>query len=208
MTVFISGKITDNPNYREEFAQAEKMINSYSGLVALNPTILPLGLNNRDYMQIGLQMINNSDAIFMLPNWTESSGARVEHSYAKYLDMLIFYSEEEMAPWAMNGVADGYTNEIESSLYDIEEIHDNCTVEIWKNSATGEFSIGWQENNSWIPLTEDNIPEECVIAYSPTQGQMIGWIFEDHDGTFYCESAGVCIENVTHWREKNKAPSK
>jgi len=32
-----------------------------------------------------------------------------------------------------------------SGIYDIEEIHENCTVEIWKNSVTGEVSIGWYE---------------------------------------------------------------
>lgn len=31
-------------------------------------------------------------------------------------------------------------------IYDQEEIHENCTVQIWKNSATGEVSIGWWEN--------------------------------------------------------------
>lgn len=32
------------------------------------------------------------------------------------------------------------------AFYDEEEIHENCTVTIWKNSITGEQSIGWQEN--------------------------------------------------------------
>lgn len=31
-------------------------------------------------------------------------------------------------------------------FFDIEEIHENCTVQIWKNSVTGEVSIGWWEN--------------------------------------------------------------
>lgn len=33
------------------------------------------------------------------------------------------------------------------SIYDEEEIHENCTVIIWSNSITGETSIGWYENN-------------------------------------------------------------
>jgi hypothetical protein len=32
---------------------------------------------------------------------------------------------------------------IETNLYDEEEIHNNCTVQILKNSVTGETSIGW-----------------------------------------------------------------
>lgn len=31
-------------------------------------------------------------------------------------------------------------------VYDEEEIHRNCTVQIWKNTVTGECSIGWWEN--------------------------------------------------------------
>ena len=32
------------------------------------------------------------------------------------------------------------------ALYDVEETHDNCTVQVWRNSVTGESSIGWWEN--------------------------------------------------------------
>lgn len=30
-------------------------------------------------------------------------------------------------------------------IYDLEEIHENCTVQVWKNSVTGEVSIGWYQ---------------------------------------------------------------
>lgn len=30
--------------------------------------------------------------------------------------------------------------------YDTEEIHENVTVQIWRNKRTGELSIGWWEN--------------------------------------------------------------
>jgi hypothetical protein len=35
---------------------------------------------------------------------------------------------------------------IECNIYDTEEIHENCTVQIWSNSATGKQSIGWWKN--------------------------------------------------------------
>lgn len=35
---------------------------------------------------------------------------------------------------------------VEMNIYDEEEIHENCTVQILKNSATGDISIGWWEN--------------------------------------------------------------
>lgn len=34
-------------------------------------------------------------------------------------------------------------SKIETNLYDIEEVHHNCTVQILRNSVTGEQSIGW-----------------------------------------------------------------
>ena len=34
----------------------------------------------------------------------------------------------------------------ELNMFDDEEIHDNCTVQIWKNSVTGETSVGWWQN--------------------------------------------------------------
>ena len=28
-------------------------------------------------------------------------------------------------------------------VYNEEEIHENCTVQIWRNTVTGETSVGW-----------------------------------------------------------------
>ena len=35
----------------------------------------------------------------------------------------------------------------EFNMFDDEEIHENCTVQIWKNSVTGETSVGWWRND-------------------------------------------------------------
>lgn len=32
---------------------------------------------------------------------------------------------------------------IETNIYDVEEVYHNCTVQILRNSITGEQSIGW-----------------------------------------------------------------
>lgn len=36
--------------------------------------------------------------------------------------------------------------EIEVGIFDREEIHYNCTVQVLNNSVTGEVSVGWWEN--------------------------------------------------------------
>ena len=35
---------------------------------------------------------------------------------------------------------------VETNLYDMEEIHTHCNVQVLTNSLTGEVSIGWWEN--------------------------------------------------------------
>lgn len=35
---------------------------------------------------------------------------------------------------------------INSNLFDTEEIHSNCTVQILSNSITGQTSVGWWDN--------------------------------------------------------------
>ena len=46
---------------------------------------------------------------------------------------------------------------IETNLYDIEEIYPDCTVQILKNSITGEVSVGWWPNdNKPIETKEGN----------------------------------------------------
>ena len=32
---------------------------------------------------------------------------------------------------------------VETNIYDQEEIHHNCTVQVLRNSVTGEVSVGW-----------------------------------------------------------------
>ena len=38
--------------------------------------------------------------------------------------------------------------DVETNIFDIEEIYTNCTVQVLRNSVTGEVSIGWWENES------------------------------------------------------------
>ena len=46
---------------------------------------------------------------------------------------------------------------VRTNLYDEEEIHKDCTVQIWRNSVTGEESWGWWDNMS----TPDS--DECEL---------------------------------------------
>ena len=46
---------------------------------------------------------------------------------------------------------------IETNIFDECERHDNCVVEVWRNSVTGEVSVGWWPNdNKPIETKEGN----------------------------------------------------
>lgn len=51
----------------------------------------------------------------------------------------------------MNEKNDGNVLGVDISLYDECERHEHCVVEIWKNSVTGDVSVGW-----WRESEEDN----------------------------------------------------
>ena len=42
------------------------------------------------------------------------------------------------------------TKQITTNIYDEEALHDNCTVQILKNSQTGESSTGWWDNETTV----------------------------------------------------------
>ena len=80
--IYIAGKITGDPNYKETFEAAADCLRS-NGDVVLTPCFLPDGMSMADYMRICLAMIDCCDSVFFLPNWQDSEGARVEHAYCK-----------------------------------------------------------------------------------------------------------------------------
>ena len=90
--IYISGKITENTNYKEEFKKEEEYIKRTNPeCVILNPTILPEGLSYEAYMKIDLAMVEVCDAIFMMSNWKNSSGARREIKHARKLGKEVIY---------------------------------------------------------------------------------------------------------------------
>lgn len=93
MKVYIAGKITNNPNYKKQFAAAEHIAES-RGHVAINPSVLPEGMKAAEYMAICLPMLLMADRVWMLPNWKDSGGARVEHELAQYVGKDIRYMDE------------------------------------------------------------------------------------------------------------------
>ena len=80
--IYIAGKITGDKEYKAKFQEAAQRFQA-QGHVVLNPAILPAGLEERDYMQIALAMLNAADLAVFLPDYQESAGAMIEWAWCE-----------------------------------------------------------------------------------------------------------------------------
>ena len=92
MKVYISGAITNNPNYLSEFAAAEEKLLA-KGYLVINPTNTT-GNSYKDFIDKDLKELMKCDAIYLLKGWQKSKGAMLEYTYAKTVDMKILFEEE------------------------------------------------------------------------------------------------------------------
>lgn len=103
--IYISGAISGNPEYMQDFYRAELDLMSryietgwkYTEIV--NPAkvsnVLPASFTYEDYMYIDIMLLSKCDAIYMLSNYKQSRGALAELIMAKQLGLEIFYEEGE-----------------------------------------------------------------------------------------------------------------
>ena len=96
MKIYIAGKITGDDEYYEKFQRAALKVRA-AGHIVITPTILPDGLEWDEYMHICFALIDVSEAVFMLNDWTESRGATEEHRYAHHTGKIVLYEGECLA---------------------------------------------------------------------------------------------------------------
>ena len=84
MKIYIAGKITGDPEYREKFGRAAEELRGM-GHIVLNPAELPEGMLPADYMRVCFAMIDVADAVCLLDDWSDSWGAILEEKYCEYI---------------------------------------------------------------------------------------------------------------------------
>ena len=95
MLIYISGRISDNPNFTDDFFEAQKWLFE-QGHKTINPSNLNIvfpDLNYKQYMALDYKLLEMADAIFMLHDWQKSKGACAELSYAKSLGKKVIYQD-------------------------------------------------------------------------------------------------------------------
>jgi|GEM_PF-1380146 len=90
--VYIAGPISDNPNFRKEFAEAEKKLQEL-GYEPVNPAKYePPNMPYKYYISRGIIMLSGCDKIYMLKGWQRSPGATLEKHFAETVGI-------EVMPW-------------------------------------------------------------------------------------------------------------
>lgn len=96
MRIYISGKMTglDKKEYMGKFNAAEKRLRG-EGHEVINPvTVDAYGLDYEKSMAIDLILLESCDGIYMLDNWKESKGARIERNHAMSMGIIILYENQ------------------------------------------------------------------------------------------------------------------
>jgi hypothetical protein len=81
MLIYIIGKITGNPDYREQFARAEEALRKKYACDIINPAVRG-DMAQSDYARLSYNAVTKADAIAVLWTAPESFGATMERLIA------------------------------------------------------------------------------------------------------------------------------
>ena len=96
-TVYLAGKITGDPNFKEKFDAAARELEK-SGFVVCNPAVLPpTGFTYDAYIRMSAAMLAECEAICLLSDWEDSAGAISEYVMSERCKKEILYFDEWFA---------------------------------------------------------------------------------------------------------------
>lgn len=93
MKIYISGAISNDPHYRDHFAEAEDFL-IRKGHTPINPAKLSAlfpDLSYEAYLDADLAILKDCDGIYMLQGWEQSHGAKLEYLVALKLEKVLIF---------------------------------------------------------------------------------------------------------------------
>lgn len=140
MRLFISGPMTGIEGYNKDaFDLAEKIL-SDRGHTVLNPANHipkhePESISHDGYVRICKAMINECEAVVMLPGWEKSKGAREENEYAMAKCKVVCQDGDvNNAIKSLRAESDAY-----EAIADYGAIHVRPTAHIAISTANGDW---------------------------------------------------------------------
>ena len=114
MKVYISGQITglEAPEALKNFNKAENVLKLLGHRVVNPMKINKPGDSWKQCMITDIKALMDCDAIYMLSNWINSRGARIEFCIAKETDLSIMYEDEEKSLVYRVAVGNTYPNHL------------------------------------------------------------------------------------------------
>ena len=93
-TVYLAGKITGDPEYKQKFEAACRELER-AGYIVLNPAMLPeTGFEYAAYIRISTAMMDECAQVCFLPDWKYSNGAMYEYGRAAAQGKPFFFFEQ------------------------------------------------------------------------------------------------------------------
>lgn len=93
MNIYLSGSISNDPDFKEKFAAKTEEL-SKQGHNVFNPAQHPSMFTWEQFMELDLKALSFCDAIYLMKGWENSRGAKIEKAAAEKLNLKIYFEEK------------------------------------------------------------------------------------------------------------------
>ena len=90
--IYLSGKISGDPNFKEKFAQKARELTE-RGYQVFNPAVHPDMFTWEQFMELDLKALAHCDTIYLMKDWKDSRGAKIEYDEAVRLGKNIVFED-------------------------------------------------------------------------------------------------------------------
>ena len=146
--IYLSGKITGDDNYAETFENKAAELTEQGALV-FNPAVHPNMFTHGQFMVLDLLALSFCNSIYMMKNWRDSKGAKMEFEEAKVLGLPVEFEEPL---YAVSKVVDGET------LY-YSSVSKDFTTSSASDITSDDLFVSEKEAQSILSLSPEKLGE-------------------------------------------------